>query len=297
MSWTIALLTASLQTAPAWQEAPVPAQLADVEVRAVEATASGDVWVGVRGRGLAQVRDGAVAWVTEEDGLASSGIADILGDASGRIWAVGMAGYSVFDGDGWEAQPGFGDLRPRVIFGVSEDAASGSVWLAAAGGAGRLVDGGWTVFRQADGLPHQVVHAVVVDREGAAWLACRTGLARVGDAVLDVYYEGVNFRSAVMGSDGVLWFGTSDGVYEWNGSSWTKHLEGTTVYTRLVAADGAIWAGSANAGLFRYADGGWETITLPTRLLGSEVFDVAEGADGAIWVATSSGLGRLVPSQ
>ena len=134
---------------------------------------------------------------------------------------------------------------------------------------------------------------MVVDREGAAWLACRTGLARVANTVLGVYFEEVNFRSAVIGRDGILWFGTSDGIFEYDGSSWTRHLVGTTAYTRLVASDGTIWAGSANAGLLRFVRGAWRTVTLPARFAGSEVFDVAEGPDGSIWVATSSGLGRL----
>ena len=115
--------------------------------------------------------------------------------------------------------------------------------------------------------------------------------------MVEVQFPGVNFRSALQGPNGVLWFGTSDGIYAWDGSSWTHHLEGTTVYVRLVTAAGVIWAGSAGAGVFRNEEGEWEPVDLPQRLLGAEVFDLAEGPDGSIWVATSAGVGRLSPAR
>ena len=294
-SLTTALLVASLQVAPAWEEAPVPHSLAQTEVRAIETTATGDVWISVRGQGLARLQEGQVTWVTADDGLVSSGIADLHQDRLGRIWAVGLGGYSVLHGNRWETEPGFGGLQPRVIFSVYEEEGADAVWLASSGGAGRLKDGVWTVLRESDGLPHEVVHAVVVDREGATWLACRTGLARVNDGEIDIQFRDVNFRTALAGPDGVLWFGTSDGVFQWDGSSWTQHLEGRTVYPRLATDEGVIWAGSANDGVFRHASGEWEAIELPVRLQGSEVFDLAQGPDGSIWLATSAGLGRLVP--
>ena len=58
-SWTVAMLAASLQAAPTWAEAPVPSELVAAEVRAVEVTEAGDVWVAARDRGLGRIRCGA----------------------------------------------------------------------------------------------------------------------------------------------------------------------------------------------------------------------------------------------
>ncbi len=293
-SWTTALLMASLQVAPAWEEAPVPESLAEAEVRAVETTAAGDVWVSVRGQGIAHLHDDQITWVTADDGLASDGIADLHEDRLGRVWAVGFGGYSVLQDNGWDAQEGFGDLQPRIIFSVYEESGADAMWLTSSHGAGRLEDGVWTVLTSSDGLPHEVVHAVVVGRDGTAWLACRTGLARVTNGEVDVPFRDVNFRSALAGPDDVLWFGTSDGVYAWDGSSWARYLEGRTVYPRLITDDGVIWAGSADSGVYRYVGREWEAFEVPARLQGAEVFDLAQGPDGSIWLATSAGLGRIV---
>jgi ligand-binding sensor domain-containing protein len=160
--------------------------------------------------------------------------------------------------------------------------------------AGRLADGVWSRLGSADGLPHSVVHAVVVDEDGAVWLACRRGLGRLAGGEVEVHFPQVNFRSALAGRDGTLWFGTASGIFAWDGTSWNRYLEGRTLYTRLVAADGAVWAGSADAGVVRFDGGTWSEVPLPARLQGSEVFDIAEGRDGSIWLASAAGLGRLV---
>ena len=296
-SWTLTFLLASWQLGAAWEEGPVPPALAAGEAQAIETSSSGDVWISVRGQGLAHLHEGEITWVTTGDGLVSSGIADVLLDRSGRLWAVGQGGFSLFDGSRWETQREFGGLRPRVIFSVYEEGSADTIWLATNGGVGRLADGDWTLLRVSDGLPHPVVHDVVVDGEGAAWLACRTGVARVKDGEMSVHFRDTNFRTALAGPDGTLWFGTSNGIYEWNGSTWTTHLEGRTLYTKLVTAGGEIWAGSAAAGVFRYAGREWEAVLLPRRLQEAEVFDLAEGADGTIWLATSAGVGRLVPAR
>jgi ligand-binding sensor domain-containing protein len=285
------------QSRAAWQsgaDAAIPRSLVDVEARAVEVTSTGDIWVSVRERGLVQIRGGEASWFTVGDGLPFTGIADLHEDARGRLWAVGVDGFAILEGGSWRSQGSVGELRPRVIFNVFEEPGGDAIWLATSTGAGRFEDGAWSYLRAADGLPHEVVHDVVVDASGSVWLACRSGLARLQGGEVEVVFTAANFRTALVGADGTLWFGSSDGIYAWDGSSWARYLEGKTVYTRLLAADGAIWAGSASSGVFRHASGVWEAIELPAWLQGAEVFDLAQDRDGSIWLATAAGLGRLV---
>lgn len=296
---TVALAAVSLamQTAPTWSDPPQVEGLDGAEVRTVEAGQDGSVWMSVRGRGLLRIKGGETSWITAADGLASDGIADLHEDSNGDLWAAGFGGYSVFDGTGWVPHNEFGGLEPRVVFRVYEEEDSGAVWLAGVGGAGRLSSGSWSVLRPTDGLPHQVVHGVVVDRAGVAWLACRTGLARVEDGEVTVLFAGTNFRTALAGPDGRLWFGTSEGVYQWDGVSWTRYLEDETVYPVLVSREGTIWAGSESAGILRFDGESWDPIELPPRIRGAEVFDLSQAPDGSIWVATSAGPGRYFPAE
>jgi ligand-binding sensor domain-containing protein len=214
-------------------------------------------------------------------------------DESGRVWAVGLGGYSVRDSDGWRGSPEVASLRPRVVYTVREDPRSGAVWLSTNVGAGRLLDGEWTVTDTADGLPHPVVHASLTGADGVTWHACRAGLARVVGGEVEVFFPETNFRSILEGPTGKLWVGSSEGVFRWDGETWARMLGGRTVYPRSVSSDGTIWAGSAASGVFRYSDGEWTAVELPSSLRGAEVFDVAEGPDGSIWLATSKGAYRM----
>lgn len=288
-------ITLPSQSAGEWTPAPEIEGLTDAEVRAVEVSSDGSVWLGVRDRGLARVRGAQVEWVGIDDGLVSHGIAAIHEDRSGRVWAAGADGLSVLEGDQWVSQSTFDDLRPRVVFDVHEDT-HGQIWLGANGGAARQTPAGWELVELADGLPHSVVHAVVMDQRGAAWFACRRGLGRGENGAVTVFFPEVNFRAAALAPDGTLWFGTPDGLYTWDGASWDRHQRGQATYPILVEENGAVWAGSSNGRILRHYDGAWLVIELPANLQGAEIFDLAQATDGSIWVATSRGAARYDPS-
>ncbi len=293
----LAAIALSSQASATWHAPPAIVGLSGAEVRAVEVGSDGSVWLAVRSRGLARLRGTDVEWVGTDDGLVSDGVASLHEDGAGRLWAAGLGGFSLLTEGRWVPHRTVGSLQPRVVFDVYEETRTGSIWLATNGGAGRQTVNGWQVLQPSDGLPHAVVHAVVVDRDGVAWLACRRGLARVENEVVSVFFPEVNFRSALVDIDGTVWFGTPQGVYAWDGSSWTRHLEGQAVFPLLLSETGSIWAGALESGLLRYDDNRWSTIGLPENLRGAEIFDLSEGADGSIWVATSAGAARYDPGE
>jgi len=276
-----------LQTVSASALEGVPPELLDVEVRAVEVDAEGVLWVGVREGGLARVADGEVEWVSTGR---VRGIADLT-EISGVLWATGLGGVSRRDGDGWaDVELPF---ESRVVFGVRPGADDDQVWFGTNAGAARLRGSEWTTVVGSDGLPHGVVHQVVVEGNDVVWFLCRTGVARMEGDVLQVFRPDLNFRAGVIGPDGRPWFGTSGGLLRWTGSDFVSEITGVTLYPALTASDGALWAGSASDGVLRYLDGRW-TRPVP-ELEGLEVFDVTEDRAGAIWIASSVGLRRLPP--
>lgn len=289
----LAALVLPLQTAAQWHAAPNVEGLNGAEVRAVAVHSDGSVWLGVRDRGIARVSGEDVEWIGSEDGLVSDGVTSIHEDRSGRLWAAGAGGVSVLESGRWVSHRTFGTLEPRVVFDVHEQVRTGSIWVAASGGAALHTPDGWQLVGPDEGLPHAVVHSVVVDGNDAAWFACRRGLARVEDGAVTVFFAEVNFRSAVVAPDGTLWFGTPDGIYTWDGGSWGRHREGHPTYPLLVEENGTVWAGSSIGSIALYEDGHWRTIELPAALAGAEVFDLASAVDGSVWVATSKGAARF----
>jgi ligand-binding sensor domain-containing protein len=293
MKIVLMALLALPQQAAQWHPPPNVEGLTGAEVRAVTVGSDGSVWLGVRDRGLVRIAGEDVEWIDSSGGLVSDGVVSIHEDRTGRLWVGGAGGVSLLDAGRWAPHRSLGGLEPRVVFDVYEQTSTGSIWVAATGGAARHTPDGWQVLGQADGLPHAVVHAVVMDETDAVWFACRTGLARVEQGDATVFFPEVNFRSAAVAPDGTLWFGTSDGIYTWAGSSWGRHREGQATYPVHVDARGTVWAGSSPGNLVRYRDGRWITVPLPVSLDGAEVFDLASEADGSVWVATSKGAARL----
>ncbi len=294
------LLLASLLLAQgpadgAWTHFGPSSGLPEGEVRAVLPDSAGAVWFAVRG-GLAVLERGRWRVVTQEDGLVSNGVAG-LHEVGGALWAVGLGGYSVREDGRWRAVADIAGRSTRVVFSLTV-APGGTLWLAANGFAARRDPAGWTHFGPEQGLPHAVVHQVWVDRTGAAWFACRRGLARLRDGAVEVFHPEINFRSIVEDRDGRLWFGTGgDGVLAYHGDRWERHLEGRAALPSLVDARGDVWALTEGEGALRWDGRRWASLTTADGLPSDVVYAIAEAADGAIWFGTDRGASRYAQSR
>ena len=269
------------------------AELRDLDVRAVEVTADGAVWFGVRGRGLAHFAENRLEWIAD---FPLDGVADLHQDTHGVLWAAGLGGAAALEGRVWRHVPDPGGLGSRVVFQISEETGErGAMWFAGTGGAARLAGDHWETITDAEGLPHAVVHAVLATESGTRWFACRRGLARMDREGLATFEPTTNFRSILQAPSGTIWFGTSSGVLSWSDEGLTEHDVRGAVFPILVSADGALWSGSDSQGVLRYSRGEWRPVPLPGIPEGVEVFDLAEDARGKIWVASSRGAWLIDP--
>ena len=120
-----------------------------------------------------------------------------------------------------------------------------------------------TSWSMEDGLPHNLVHDIVQDREGYLWVGSWEGAAR---------FNGRQFSRFD-----------------------TEHLHGrSTVGVRkmVVDADGSLLMGTAQFGVMRFTNGIWSALeaTATQRL---RVLSLARVADGALWIGTEDSAWRL----
>ncbi len=154
-----------------------------------------------------------------------------------------------------------------------------------------------------EGLPHNVVEAVLPGREGYLWLGSAIGLVRFDGARFTVFnsrnepaFQGDRVQSLLQTRDGALWAGLSvGGLVRLKDGTFTRFDGGQAFPLREVRAlaehSSGLWIGSRE-GAFRLSDGVIQPVE-PDRIRGA-VIDFEFAADGDVWIATyGNGLYRL----
>ena len=173
------------------------------------------------------------------------------------------------------------------------------------------------VFRDAQGLPQNTVHAIALDTRGRLWIGTQDGAA---------YYDGrqwhtidmpsrlqSNFvRTILAASDGSLWFGTrAAGLFQLHEGEWTEAetlciqagCPRVNALAETTSATGApiIWAGTYGGGLGRLQDGQWTLFSTEDGLPNNRIWGLMAEEDSAgsttLWVGTETGLAVLRPGS
>jgi ligand-binding sensor domain-containing protein len=149
-----------------------------------------------------------------------------------------------------------------LLAGLSSAVLSAQPRTVAAPAHRQWVVGGW--WRQAQGLPQDLVIAIRQTRDGYLWIGTRSGVAR---------FDGVSFRT-------------------WRNGEPGNPPEGE-LFAMADSADGALWLCAFGGGVARYADGRFTVYTESSGLVSNYVRSVAGAADGTVWFATEHGLSAL----
>ncbi len=117
---------------------------------------------------------------------------------------------------------------------------------------------GWKTFTTADGLPDNIVHAVIEDDEETLWFATWSGLS---------HFDGVHWRT----------YTRADG------------LVSDSLTCAFKAGDSSLWFGAQGGGVSRFANGSLRTYTFRDGLGPGTVWSISEDRSGRIWFATMEG--------
>lgn len=178
-------------------------------------------------------------------------------DASGTMWFNGLKGLSRSNLTGIEM------FSPGLHASYLTFDRDGNLWAGTNGsGLIHIKKRAVYMFTTADGLPNNVVKAVLADRSGRVWVGMNCG----GLA----WYDGARFHS----------YSEKDG------------LTASCVFS--LAEDGnGLWIGTYGGGLFRFRNGQFSTFSNPDRLTNRIVYAIVPARDGSLWVAYSDGLSHI----
>jgi ligand-binding sensor domain-containing protein/signal transduction histidine kinase len=119
-----------------------------------------------------------------------------------------------------------------------------------------------TIWRSQDGLPENIVQALLQDRQGYLWVGTTGGLTR---------FDGARFSPV------------NDGT--------TPTLGVNNFFCLLLSRDGSIWAGTEGGGLLHFeGSGDVRTYAAPDGLTDAFVRSIFEDSRGRLWVGTDNGL-------
>src|SRR5438270_394274 len=154
-----------------------------------------------------------------------------------------------------------------------------------------------TAFTVEDGLPSNVVNAIVQTRNGYLWIGTDAGLARFdGRHFTMIDFRGPRsaaqgvVRSLAEGPDGDLWVGThfglaripSTALYQSDRSVSTFYHPGEAARDEITSLkfsrDGSLWVGTSD-GLYRFDQGRFVSV-----LSGTGIGQIEEASDGHLLV-------------
>lgn len=195
--------------------------LAENVVTAVAVGPDGALWFGTQSAGISRFDGRHWQTFTQQDGLPSNRINDLLLTADGQLWAATDDGIGQYDGRRW-----YSHNRTLSLLQLPGD----TVQTLAVGVDGTTVWAGTTVG------------AAFYD--GRRWQS----VAQLGSQAIN------DIRDLTITPNGDVWAATPAGLLQYDGSRWqlfsrTHLLESEAVQRVTAVADGTVWLGYSEAGL------------------------------------------------
>jgi ligand-binding sensor domain-containing protein/signal transduction histidine kinase len=259
----------------------------------------GTLWMASNGQ-LAILERGRVVPVVFPGDQSNESYERIFAAEGGGVWVLGNGQLRKWCQGAWretiEALPGMPgaiDVMVETRYGLLVGTMRSGLYLLRFGAKPLH-------FTRADGLSHDWVRALTMDREGNCWIGTGTGfdglrLRKVRMVAPGDNWQGCTVRSFIVQPDGAAWVGTEGaGLYQFDGQRWTMFNETNGLLSRFVwsvleTKQHDLFVGTWGGGLYRRCGDGFESsgelakITAPVTAL-------YEDGGGKLWIGTQEGL-------
>lgn len=281
--------------------ATTPGGGARLTVATLARTQDGKLWMASNGR-VAVLDSGKVTPVSFPGEKPTEYHERVFAAADGGVWVLGGGRLRKWRDGSWANQvEGFPPALGTV--NTLAEARSGIVVGTMREGLYLLRFGAEPLhFGRTNGLSHDWIRTLCVDREGNCWIGTGTGVDGLRPRKVRVvsppdHWQGCSVLSFIVQPEGTAWVGTEGaGLYHYDGRQWAVFgqeagLASPYVWSVLETRRQELFVGTWGGGLFRRADGRFEAsgdlskITAPVAAL-------YQGRSGELWIGTQEGLHR-----
>ena len=283
-----------------WQALGAKAGFSQILVNCLADDDAGNLWVGLDGAQLDQVRPRPVRTM-HLPGTASQNVIRMAHPArDGSVW-VGTDGAGVFRlrDTNWTQYGNAEGLRNAYIGVIFEDVKS-NLWVGTWAGLSRL-DGDRFVPELGVAPSPFSVRAMCQDREQNLWLGTGAGVIRMSGASARVVagaegYAGAEVLAIAQDKGGDIWAALSRrGLFRLKGDRferapsdpWAGQAEICSV---LADADGGLWLGTLGRGIAYLKDGESKAWTSQDGLPSDWILALIEDEAGDLWFSSDNGI-------
>jgi ligand-binding sensor domain-containing protein len=219
-------------------------------------------------------------------------------DSTGRVWAAGASGISVFDGSEWTANAASGPAsKKRRFLSIRHDI--DGVCYAGTDDGRVLAILGEDVKELAvpQAFPESRVSRIRLCG-GTVWLAAGSEVYAARDAFVKVAAPPAPYAGETTdifaAEAGELWSTTRFGILHYTGRAWEvfdrKSGLPTEYFARVVKdPSGTVWFATFDGEIVTYAAGKWSVVGRESNLPAGAVVDLALDPAGNPWVVTRTG--------
>jgi ligand-binding sensor domain-containing protein len=279
--------------------------LSHTSIRSFATDREGSLWIGTDGGGLNRLRDSTVVMVDNPSIDPNSSVMAVHRDPAGVMWTgANCGGVTRWDPNG-PTVLSLKDGLPGNCVRSLASGADGTLWVGTTNGVGVVSSRGIRTYTTANGLSHDRVMAIVVDREGATWFGTGgAGVDRLANGRFTNYgtRDGLahdDVRAILQARDGTIWIGTmGGGVSHWRNGRFEnltmqQGLSNNNVLALLEDPDNTLWIGTNGGGLNRLHQGAFTHYTTDNGLFSDGIFQILDDGAGNLWMSCNRGVFRV----
>ena len=271
------------------------------QVHSIYQDSSGYLWIGTLGGGVSRFNGRTFTNFTTKEGMSDNHVLTIFEDSDHNIWFGTQVGASRFDGQTFHPLNIDRDLSNSEVQAILEDHA-GNLWFGTGAGLWKYDRKTFSIkhFTRNNGLPGDVIRAMIMDRKGRLWLGTQGyGIGRYDGRGFTTFSTSDGLASNSIYSiledrQGNLWFGTYGGVSKYDGKTFHNYtveqgLSNNFVRAILEDRSGNLWFGTNENGLCRFDGTRFTCMTEKNGLSSNVVWSLLEDREGNIWIGTYRG--------